>query len=146
MASTLRRSRRTLVLALVTGALTLSAPGSAEETEASPTQTEGSLAAAPAKAAPPEVSVQPEPPAQQTVRGKVYASHQAPGTYAFETPDAWHGHPRHGLELGAHWDRTWPPHGTAYTGYGPRAPWPAAYPYGLAPWPLSNLDIEVNPE
>lgn len=80
-----------------------------------------------------------------SIHGRNYTSHRQPGNTAFETPGAFHGNPRHGFEVGAHWDRTWPPNG--FPGFANGAGGCAGPVLcGNAPWPLSNLDIEVNAE
>lgn len=101
------------------------------------------LAAACALAAPALAAPSADDP---SLHGRSYTSHRQPGNHAFETPGGWHGHPRHGFEVGAHWDRTWPP---ALPLQGPGggalrcgAPWRC----GNASWPLGNLDIEVQAE
>lgn len=88
-----------------------------------------------------------------SLHGRNYTSHRQPGNTALETPGAWHGNPRHGFEVGAHWDRTWPPNGHpgfaagAGPGHARRHGFHAgALRCGNAPWPLSNLDIEVQAE
>ena len=80
--------------------------------------------------------------ADPSIHGRNYTSHRQPGNHAFETPGGFHGHPRYGFEVGAHWDRTWPPALPLYGGTGGFGPWG----YGNAPWPLGNLDIEVQAE
>ena len=77
-----------------------------------------------------------------SIHGRNYTSHRTPGNHAFETPGGFHGHPRHGFEVGAHWDRTWPPALPLMTPGGAYAPY-GLYGRGNAPWPLGNLDIEV---
>lgn len=82
----------------------------------------------------------------RSIHGRAYTSHRTPGNTAFEGPGSWHGHPRHGFELGAHWDRRYPPNGTPYLGNGVSGTRCAPPLRCGAPWPLSNLDIEVQAE
>ncbi len=94
---------------------------------------------------------QTAPPASQapakkdlSIHGRRYDSHRQPGNHAFEGPGSWHGHPRHGFEIGTHWDRTWPPNG--HPGFAAPGACAVGVPCGNVPWPLSNLDIEVQAE
>ncbi len=77
-------------------------------------------------------------------RPRVYTSIRQPDYSAFQAPGSYHGHPRHGLELSASWDRTYPPYGQGL-GFGTGFPGPApGFGLPFAPWPLSNVDIEVS--
>jgi hypothetical protein len=103
-------------------------------------------------------AAEPAATADPSIHGRNYTSHRTPGNHAFETPGGFHGHPRHGFEVGAHWDRSWPPALPATSGAGFVAgfrsgrcgvPWQCGnvpWQGGNVPWPLSNLDIEVEAE